>query len=322
MIEQKKQEKIQYHLMELRKLRATPRSDWHAGFEAALRIELHKYGNAVQLSMEEELGTMPPRVDYMILVENRKVAFEKEIFRNFRKFNIIEYKNPRDSLTEQVILKAAGYACLFIGVAEHVGDRPKEEVTISIFRASKNPELFARMEREGTLVRDAVSGIYHVIGIVPLPFQIIITDELQGAEYAAFRALTDRAKVEDVERVIGAAGSAPDMVVKGHYMELFRLVLGKNPQFIAMVRKEFSMEVDEVLMEALKDRIDEKVQAAVAAEKEESQKALAAKDAEVVANNINSLMETMHWTVEEAMNALRLPEDKRGIYLHRLGIVS
>ena len=141
MIEQKKQEKIQYHLMELRKLRATPRSDWHAGFEAALRIELHKYGNAVQLSTEEELGTMPPRVDYMILVENRKVAFEKEIFRIFRKFNIIEYKNPRDSLTEQVILKAAGYACLFIGVAEHVGDRPKEEVTISIFRASKNPEL-------------------------------------------------------------------------------------------------------------------------------------------------------------------------------------
>ena len=78
MIEQEKQEKIQYHLMELRKLRATPRSDWHAGFEAALRIELHKYGNAVQLSTEEELGTMPPRVDYMILVENRKVAFERD----------------------------------------------------------------------------------------------------------------------------------------------------------------------------------------------------------------------------------------------------
>ena len=82
------------------------------------------------------------------------------------------------------------------------------------------------------------------------------------------------------------------------------------------------MEVDDVLMEALKGQIDEKVQAAVAAEKEESQRALAAKDSEIVANSINSLMETMHWTVEEAMDALRLPEDKRGMYLHRLGIVS
>ena len=82
------------------------------------------------------------------------------------------------------------------------------------------------------------------------------------------------------------------------------------------------MEVDDVLMEALKDRIDEKVQAAVAAEKEESQRALAAKDAEVVANNISSLMETMHWTIEEAMNALRIPENKREMYLHHLGIAS
>lgn len=182
------------------------------------------------------------------------------------------------------------------------------------------------MEREGKLLRDKVPGIYHVLGVVALPFQIVITNELEGAEYAAFRALTDRASIEDVARVLGAVGAADDAVIRGHYRDLFRLVLGKNPQFIAMVRKEFKMEVDDVLMEALKDRIDEKVQvavdAAVNAEKEESRRALEAKEDEVVANNIHTMMKSMHWTAEEAMNALQLPEERRCAYLERLGLVS
>ena len=37
--EQERKEQIEYHLAELKKLRVTPRSDWHAGFEALLRIE-------------------------------------------------------------------------------------------------------------------------------------------------------------------------------------------------------------------------------------------------------------------------------------------
>ena len=37
--ERERKERIEYHLAELRRLRATPRSDWHAAFEAPLRIE-------------------------------------------------------------------------------------------------------------------------------------------------------------------------------------------------------------------------------------------------------------------------------------------
>ena len=33
--EQERKEQIEYHLAELKKLRAVPRSDWHAGFEGA-----------------------------------------------------------------------------------------------------------------------------------------------------------------------------------------------------------------------------------------------------------------------------------------------
>lgn len=91
--EQERKEKIAYHLGELKKLRATPRSDWHAGFEALLRIEMHKFADLVHIRTEEEIGEVPPRTDFVVLVEDEKVELEKAIFRIFRKINILEYKS-------------------------------------------------------------------------------------------------------------------------------------------------------------------------------------------------------------------------------------
>ena len=88
--EQERKERIAYHLAELKKLRAVPRSDWHAGFEALLRIETHKYADRVHISTEEEIGEIPPRTDFVILVEDEQVQWEKAIFRIFRKINILE----------------------------------------------------------------------------------------------------------------------------------------------------------------------------------------------------------------------------------------
>ena len=235
--EQERKEQIEYHLAELKKLRAVPRSDWHAGFEALLRIETHKYADRVHIRTEEEIGEVPPRTDYVILVEDEEVDLEKAIFRIFRKINILEYKNPHDSLNERVLRKVCGYANLYIGIAEHEGERPAEQVTVSIFRAAKNPEMFQKMEKEGTLVRDGTPGIYHVKGYTNLPFQIIITGELKGAEYAAYRALTDKADEADVERIIEGVGQEKDDAVREHYRVLLRLVVEKNPQFIEVIRR-------------------------------------------------------------------------------------
>ena len=98
---------------------------------------------------------------------------------------LLESVNPHNALNRRVIRKVCGYANFYIGVAEHEGNRPEDQVTISIFRAVKNPQLFEEMEKDGTLVRDEIPGIYHVKGYTNLPFQIIITGELEGEGYAA-----------------------------------------------------------------------------------------------------------------------------------------
>ena len=183
----------------------------------------------------------------MILVEDEKVEFEKAIFKIFRRINILEYKNPHDSLNERMLRKICGYANLYIAVAEHEGDRPADEVTLSIFRAAKPTELFERLERDGHLVRTDTPGIYHVKGFVDLPFQIIITSELDGGEYAAYRAISDKAKRADVERLIKAAKSESDDALMDHYGVLLDLVVKKNPQFFELVKGGFTMK--EMLLE-------------------------------------------------------------------------
>ena len=309
--EQERKAQIEYHLAELKKLRATPRSDWHAGFEALLRIETHKYADLVHISTEEEIGEVSPRTDFVILVEDEQVEWEKAIFRIFRKINILEYKNPHDALNRRVIRKICGYANLYIGVAEHEEERPEDQVTLSIFRAVKNPELFEEMEKDGTLVRDEIPGIYHVKGYTNLPFQIIITGELEGADYAAYRALTDKADAADVERIIESVGQEKNDAVREHYRVLLRLVMAKNPQFVEAIRRGDIMSyeaLDDALMEIVKDRVDARVSTAEAA-----------KEQQTTVTHINDIMTKLKYTAEQAMDLLSIPQSQRSIYVGLIG---
>ena len=304
MTEQEKKQRIAELRTELKELEATPRSDWHAGFEAALRIETHKYGNLVHIRTEEEIGEVPPRADFVILTEDERVEFEKAIFKIFRRINILEYKNPHDSLNERVLRKICGYANLYIGVAEHEGDRPADEVTLSIFRAVKNPELFDKLERDGNLEKSA-PGIYHVKGITDLPFQIIITSELDGGEYAAYRALTDRADKADIERIIAEAEKEKEDVILDHYGVLLDLIVKKNPQFFDMVKGGLAMK--DVLMEMVKDRVDERVN-------EQVNITRAATERQTLASSIKNVMTNLKMTLEQAMDALSIPQSQRQTY--------
>lgn len=275
-----------------------------------LRIETHRYADRVHISTEEEIGEVPPRTDFVILVEDERIEWDKAVFRIFRKINILEYKNPHDALNRRVIRKVCGYANLYIGVAEHERERPEDQVTISIFRAVRNPELFEEMEKEGTLVRDRIPGIYHVKGYTNLPFQIIITGELEGEEYAAYRALTDKADEADVERIMEGAGRDMDDAIREHYKVLLRLVIEKNPQFIETIRRDNAME--DVLMEIVKDRVDEKVSTAVniAVDTERQQ---------TTVTHIKDIMDSFGVTIERAMDSLKIPQSERKTYAGLVG---
>ena len=166
--------------------------------------------------------------------------------------------------------------------------------------------MFEKMEKEGTLVRDGTPGIYHVKGYTDLPFQIIITGELKGDEYAAYRALTDKADEADVERIIEGVGQEKDDAVREHYRVLLRLVIEKNPRFIEAIRRDQTME--DVLMEIVKDRVDEKVNTAVNA-----------KERQTTVIHIRDIMESFGVTIEKAIDSLKIPQSQRSTYAGLVG---
>ena len=250
-----------------RKLKAAPRSDWHAGFESILRIDTHKYGKRIKINTEHYLGVEEPRADYLILTEEdhllrEELLQDKEIFHIFRGHNIIEYKNPHDSLNTRTIRKIIGYANLYIGEAEHEGDIPENDVSISIFRSKRNERLFKDLYEKKKLVNGETKGIYYIVGMVDIPFQIVITSELVGEKYAAYRALNDHADQKDVEIIIENGGKANDSAVQNHYHTLVNLIGTKNPGIIEdFIRRAQGMR--DVLMEIMKPYFDEKLDIAV-----------------------------------------------------------
>ena len=301
MTEQEKQQRIKDLRAQLKELQATPRSDWHTAFDAFLHFATCRY-KGITIRTEVEIGADAPRTDYVILTEDETQEFEEEIFKIFRKINILEYKNPHDSLNERVIYKIAGYANLLIGTAEHEGDIPAEQVTLSIFRAVKNPKLFKKLEASGKLRKTETPGIYHVTGITELPFQIVITSELEGEENAACRALTDKADEIDIKRVIDEVTNEPNDVVREYYRIFLNLLAEKNPKAFEEIRKDDYMKYP-ALMKVLEKEVNEKVNTAETAKEQETK---------VI--DIKNVMDSFGVTIEKAMDSLKIPQSQRETY--------
>ena len=153
------------------------------------------------------------------------------------------------------------------------------------------------MERSGNLIKGDAPGIYIVRGITDIPFQIVITGELQGEEYAAYRALTDKASEKDVERVIVSADKEKTDRLRDHYRVLIELLAVKNPQIFEEIRRNDM--AGDVLMEIMKDRVDEKVN-----EKEQ----------ETLIKAIRNVMDSFGVNVEKAMDSLKIPQSQRSLY--------
>lgn len=264
MSDEEKKEEITLLRDRLKALNSTPRSDWHREFERILRDDVKAYGSDVEIRTEEELGIDPPRVDYLILDDKKRMmSHGKSIFQIFRQHNVWEYKNPHDALNYRTISKIIGYGNFYIGLGEHEGDRPRDEVTLSIFRATRNKGLFDRMMADGRLTSTDVPGIYHVHKLTDLPFQIVIGNELKGDEYAAYRLLTDHADEKDVEIVAERLRRAKeDKEVRSTDLEngqrLLEFVESKNP---GITRKFLggNEQMASILLDVLQPEIDEKI---------------------------------------------------------------
>ncbi len=122
---------------------------WHPGFVAAMNLELAE--NRADLIYEKEynLNTRPLEIDLLVIKKDKDVQVSNKIGTIFRKYNILEYKSPDDSLNIDAFYKAGAYASLYKAYGETVDERKACDMTVSIIRETRPDGLFAYFKNHG-----------------------------------------------------------------------------------------------------------------------------------------------------------------------------
>jgi len=265
--------------------------DWHSGFYAATCYELRN--DAYALIREYELNKQPIRIDIFARACGEGNA-KNELAHIFRKYNIVEYKNPNDTLGYVEYFKVLSYACLYIGNSAAKDKVLPEEVTVSLFRANYPEKLIKQLRLWGYEIYKYADGIYYVQGNTIFPTQIVVTDELDAKEHIVLRALTNRLDQKQAELFIELAKALENDEAKQNIDAVLQVSVNVNRELYDEIKRR-KIEMCEALRELMKDDIEEIVKKAVAdkeakianqaAELENKDAEIADKDAELAAKD-------------------------------------
>ncbi len=239
------------------------RKDWHAGFAGGLEISFRKYKGMLSYEREHLLSKESLKVDFIVIKKESQAVIDNAVGWLFRTHNIVEYKNPNDELNVDVLWKVIGYAALYKSQGKTVNEIPVEDVTISIFRSSKPLKLFKSLKASGQIVENLYPGVYYVNGLAKIPIQIIVTSELEEADFAAIKILREHADrnvalcfINDIRKYTEQG----DLENANAVLHLFRLT---NKELIEEMRGEDDMVFEDVRFPALLDLFEDDLIAAV-----------------------------------------------------------
>lgn len=272
---------------------------WHPGFYGAAELEFLSNKGDLEFQREFNLSKEPIRMDLLIIKKLSDVRIKNEIGHIFRKFNIVEYKNPDDALSIDDYYKTVGYACLYKGLGETVDQIPANELTVSIFRESYPREMFEAMKNLGLEIKKRYPGIYYISGKKALfDTQIVVTKQLDKETHRILRVLSKHVKEEDVRRFVEEATQMSEPGDRNNVDAVLQVSVSANKEIYEEIRR-----CDKVMCEALRELMKEDF--------EETKQ-------ETLLEAIRNLMETMKCSADQAMAALKIPEADKGKYMAKL----
>ena len=235
--------------------------EYHYGFYGAVHIEYDKEGSGLAFFQEYELGDKPVRLDMLIINKSSENKLTDPIGKFFKKYNVIEYKSPEDSLSVDDFYKVQAYACLYKGLGRKVNEIPVDTLTVSIFRHSYPAKMFSELKRLGLKVEETCPGIYIVTGAVCIPAQVIVMSRLSASGYEAFKILVKNAKRENVRTFLD---NAPNNEYKD---AVLRVSVALNSLLYETLKGD--SEAMQTLERVLRNLFQDKIDAELAAERAE-----------------------------------------------------
>lgn len=286
---------------------------WHPGFYGAAELEFLSNKDVLEFQRELNLSKEPLRIDLLIIKKLADVRIENEIGQIFKKYNVVEYKSPEDSLSIDDYYKAIAYACLYKALGDTVNQIPAEELTLSIFRESYPRELFAALKKAGIQADEPFPGIYYLHGNMLFDTQIVVTGRLRPNTHSSLRILSKKATQEDVRNFILNAKQLTEPGPKKNADAVLQISISANERLYEEIRRE------SVMCEALRKLMKDDIAAEVAdASAKAMEKGMEEGTDTAIFTSIVNLMDTMKWTAEQAMEAIKVPAADRSKYASRL----
>lgn len=175
---------------------------WHPGFVAAMELELIEYKGRLYFNSEHNLSKKPLQIDLLVIKKDKPVEITNEIGRIFKKYNIMEYKSPDDSLNIDTLYKVISYAALYKSEGSTVDEKKEYDITISLVRERKPLGLFKSLEERNIKTEMPFKGVYYIKSNIPFAIQVIVTGELSGDGHAWIKSLSHKTKLPDMKKIL------------------------------------------------------------------------------------------------------------------------
>ena len=135
--------------------------------------------------------------------------------------------------------------------------------------------------------------------------QIVVTGQLSPEAHSGLRILSRNAREEDVRAFIGKAALLTEPGDRDNAEAVLQVSISANGKVYDEVRRDF------VMCDALRELMKEEIE-------EERKKGRESGRENAILTSIQNLMDSMKWTAEQAMDALKLPMDDRAKYAAKL----
>ena len=174
------------------------RNQYHPQYTNTLHIELRENKDDLYFDEEFILNTGPLRIDLLIIKKNENAVIKSGLGAFFKKINIWEYKNPKDSLNVKEFNKGLAYLHLYIASSSE--KISLSDVTLTFLRYYKPRDLFKELENAGYKIEEYEPGIYH-LGMMGQPNIQIIVSRLLDSKYEWVKAISDKIPLSEIDRL-------------------------------------------------------------------------------------------------------------------------
>ncbi len=170
---------------------------WHPAFAAAIQLEFKEYEKFLEYSVEHELTQEQLKIDVVIIKKLKEIEINKSVGKILRKYNIFEYKSPKDYISIDDYFKVKAYAYLYKVISEKTNSIGIEEITITLTCTKHPKKLIEYFKEKGIDVIKKETGIYYVEN-TDIATQLIVTKELAAEEESYLNLLQAEHKNENI----------------------------------------------------------------------------------------------------------------------------